>query len=530
MIILLKRTTYLGSRSDDIKAETICVPHRGDTIKLNKNIILKHVNNRGRHQGTIINKSFLPFLVILAIAQHNLSPRWAGDPSCPSPLSPGPLQCQFHQGAYMQDNQALHECCKALELREIQLTTECDTIKLMFEHLASAVQLSKPDSFKLHDLKAIILTSPGSSHPTCKQYPKIWFWSQDNFISWLDTASSQTTDCRKIPYLKDENGDPVPENTVKAICKLLQGGWSELLNQKIAPQSLGEGNCFCETAYTHADGRHIPIFKFADDGWKLDYLTTTSYPSWCHNNLDNSVKKEDDDDNDNNDTNSNEQTALPVPVVDVPVPVPSLIITQTDSEKENTPSSPNLNSADTTEPIKNTIGPLATTENTTKPLVNTNNTTKPLPNTENTTKPLVDTKNTAKPLIDLDETVITVLSNASSKPQSTPASKPLRITLPNPLSVLALAAAKVNIPPSPPAELDKEKPSKTSSKGKMCPSPKHNGQNLCAHHWLKQIKTNGTMDEFCVYYGSLNKEQRKEYDNKVNTLVSNMVSVSIYSD
>ncbi|KAG2748099.1 hypothetical protein P692DRAFT_20875012 [Suillus brevipes Sb2] len=84
--------------------------------------------------------------------------------------------------------------------------------------------------------------------------------------------------------------------------------------------------------------------------------------------------------------------------------------------------------------------------------------------------------------------------------------------LPNPLSVLALAAAKVNILPSPPAELDlspplqshgpgdppledcagsnvkKEKEIKTSGKSKMHPNPKQNGQNLCAHCWLKQIR------------------------------------------
>ncbi|KAG1894231.1 uncharacterized protein F5891DRAFT_985231 [Suillus fuscotomentosus] len=492
----------------------------------------------------------------------------------------GPLQCQFHQGAYMQDNQALHEHCKALELREIQLTTERDTIKSMFEHLASAIQLSKPDPFKLHDSKAIILTSPGSSCPTRRQYPKIQFWSQDNFMSWLDTASSQTTDRGKIPYLEDENGDPVPENTVKAIRKPLQGGWSELLNQKIVPQSWGKVTDSARQLIHMLMEDAYQFFKFADDGWKLDYLATTSYPSWRRNDLDSddrksrdNVKKEDNDDDDDNDTNSNEQTgkkrkwsmasiepkvsskkiqvkgacnycyssslspplstpaALPAPVVDVPGP-------------ENTPSSPDLDSADTTEPIENTIGPLATTENTTKPLVNTNNTTEPLPNTENTTKPLVDTKNTAEPLIDLDETAITVLSNASSKPRSTPAPKPLRITLPNPLSVLALAAAKVDIPPSPPAELDvsppleshgpgdppledctgsnakKEKLSKASGKGKMCPSPKHNGRNLCTHRWLKQIKTNGTTDKFCVYYGSLNEEQRKEYDNEANTLAT----------
>ncbi|KAG1831180.1 GPR1/FUN34/yaaH family-domain-containing protein [Suillus subalutaceus] len=45
------------------------------------------------------------------------------------------------------------------------------------------------------------------------------------------------------------------------------------------------------------------------------------------------------------------------------------------------------------------------------------------------------------------------------------------------------------------------------------------GMNLCAHRWLKQPKTNGTADEFCVYYGSLNEEQRKDYDNVANVSV-----------
>ncbi|KAG1861625.1 hypothetical protein F4604DRAFT_1683978 [Suillus subluteus] len=487
---------------------------------------------------------------------------------------------------------ALLERCKALELREIQLTTERDTIKSMFECLASAVQLSKPNPFKLHDSNTINLTSPGSSRPTCKQYPKIRFWSQDNFMGWLDTASSQTTDRGKIPYLEDENRDPVPENTVKAIRKLLWGGWSELLNRKIAPQSWGKATASARQLIHTLMEDAYPLFKFADDGWKLDYLATTSYPSWRCNNLDSddrksrdSIKKEDDDDDDDDDTNSNEQTgkkrkwltasvepkvsskkirvkvdqqmapsslspplsaptAVPAPVIDVPGPsIPSLVITQANSELENT-SSPNLDSANTTEPIENTIEPLAATENTTEPLADTNNTTKPLANTENTTKCLVNTENTAEPLIDSDKTAINVLSNASSEPRSTPAPKPLRIMLPNPLSVLALAAAKVNIPPSPPAESDpsfpleshgpgdppledhtgsnakKEKPSKASGKGKMRPSPKQNGRNLCAHRWLKQIKTNGTTDEFCVYYGSLNEEQRKDYDNEANTLAT----------
>ncbi|KAG1853962.1 hypothetical protein F4604DRAFT_1686156 [Suillus subluteus] len=56
----------------------------------------------------------------------------------PSPQSPdsapAPLQrnYQFHQGAYMYNNQqmtALHDRCKALETQVIKLTTERDTLQ-----------------------------------------------------------------------------------------------------------------------------------------------------------------------------------------------------------------------------------------------------------------------------------------------------------------------------------------------------------------------------------------------------------------
>ncbi|KAG1760016.1 hypothetical protein EDD22DRAFT_848810 [Suillus occidentalis] len=378
----------------------------------------------------------------------------------------GPPQCQFHQGAYMHDHQALLECCKALELREIQLTTEHDTIRLMFEHLTSAVQLSKPDPFQLHDSKL------------------------DNFIEWLDTASSQMTDRRKIPYLKDENGDPVPKKTVKAIRKLLCSGWSELLNQKLAPQPWGKATASARQLIHMLVENAYPLFKFADDGWKLDYLAMTS------------VKKEDDDaNNDNN--NSNDQTGkkhrhsmtsvepkvsskknkviptsltpplstpagLPALDIDVPGPLTSLTIAQAGSESRNTPSSPNLGiSCPKSKPG------VTDTKNTTEAIKST---TEPHVDSESTTEHLTNSENTTEPVTDSDETA-TSISNASSEPGPIPTPKPLKITLPNPL-------------------------------------------NLCAHRWLKQMKTNGTTDEFCIYYGSLSDKQRKEYDNKANTLAT----------
>ncbi|KAG1879763.1 hypothetical protein F4604DRAFT_1922975 [Suillus subluteus] len=43
---------------------------------------------------------------------------------------------------------------------------------------------------------------------------------------------------------------------------------------------------------------------------------------------------------------------------------------------------------------------------------------------------------------------------------------------------------------------------------------------LCAHRWLKQIKTNGTTEEFGAYYMSLAENQRTAYNNEAADLVA----------
>lgn len=126
--------------------------------------------------------------------------------------------------------------------------------------------------------------------------------------------------------------------------------------------------------------------------------------------------------------------------------------------------------------------------------------------------------------------------NIPPENQPIPAPKPVRITIVNPLSTLALCAANMQFPtplspPAPALECEVQKatvnlnPAEPMSKpkkakGKMRPSQTRNGRNLCAHRWLKQIKTNGTTDEFGVYYMSLAENQRTAYDNEVTDLVA----------
>ncbi|KAG1819700.1 uncharacterized protein BJ212DRAFT_1342510 [Suillus subaureus] len=120
---------------------------------------------------------------------------------------------------------------------------------------------------------------------------------------------------------------------------------------------------------------------------------------------------------------------------------------------------------------------------------------------------------------------------------------PIKITVSNPISLLALAAAGVKIPPLPSncnptvspnegsvlsdkaaanSNVPKVKVVKagTCKIVKMRPSPTKNGRNLCALRWLKQLKVVGTTEEFCAYYGNLTPEQRKGYDEEAAALVA----------
>ncbi|OAX35847.1 hypothetical protein K503DRAFT_343220 [Rhizopogon vinicolor AM-OR11-026] len=129
------------------------------------------------------------------------------------------------------------------------------------------------------------------------------------------------------------------------------------------------------------------------------------------------------------------------------------------------------------------------------------------------------------------------------------ASAPVKITIVNLLATLALAASKiallllppsttstspslnyrvpakdaagtstnpndiVNVPPldnvhTTATKKGRASGAKTGSKCKMRPSATNNGRNLCAFRWLRQIKINGTTEEFNLYYSSLTPIQR----------------------
>lgn len=153
----------------------------------------------------------------------------------------------------------------------------------MFHQLASSVRLDEAVESLSSKGMHLSLSAPSTSNakrPTRETHPKVKFWTQDTFLDWAERASAQGLHRGKIPYLEGENGEQVPEVTVKAIRKTLRGGWSELVNRQLAPKSWGKlastGNQFIHSLME----RSYPLFTLAHDGWKLDYLCKSSYSAW----------------------------------------------------------------------------------------------------------------------------------------------------------------------------------------------------------------------------------------------------------
>ncbi|KAG1781320.1 hypothetical protein EV702DRAFT_1042437 [Suillus placidus] len=423
-------------------------------------------------------------------------PHW-GQELTPSPLSPGSMplppdgdlftdssrtpQPHFQQGAYMheiQQFQALREKYRALELQIAKLTAERDTILAAYQYLARAVRLPLNDPLQF-DPASISTPASTTQRPKPDTHPNIRFWNKADYVEWLESAEADNAVGRgKLAFLEDENGDPISETTIDAIQKALRAAWSELLSRKLAPLTWGKltasGGQLVNTLMENA----FPLFKFANNGWKLNYLATMSYLSWRRHHMDdygNPLSGGDTgDDGDNTSKGQKRKQRMKSEAFEV-------------LEKK----------------IK------------------------------------VDH--------DVRESIVLPLTPPPSSTSSPPL-LPVQLFSPTaaPLSMLALAASDVVIPPTtalssiplslldPGTELEPtdagsipapsestRKTLKTGSKAKMRPGNARNRRNLCALRWLKQTKRSGTTDEFNAFYGTLTSDQLGKYNEEAKNLVSN---------
>lgn len=457
-------------------------------------------------------------------------------------------------------NQYLLEHCKTLELQIVKLTSERDTLKSMFQQLSSAVRLHQTDSLDL-DCTLISSVPATANRPTRVTHPKIRFWTNDDFLGWLDSPDGRRADRGKVPYLEDENGDPLTDPIVKSIRKLLRGAWAELVRRKLAPKMWGKATATArQIVHTLMENSH-PLFKFADDGWKLDYLMSTSYSAWRRNHVDDDgdwkKKLVDDDDNDEDESSGGKKrkqlkNALKSEVPDKKLkvdPTVNILPSTPDSLLAPSPTMPNSLAAESmlllsrSHPTTPSRAPSPTIR--LSPILLPNNpNSRQLPAIPPASPEFIVAEKENIPPPTPDPIAPVPNSSITLAPKPNPiAPQPIKIIMTNSLSTLALAAVGTLIPPLPPsidpplkAPLANDSADSKGKKGKaddfasgkgtsktskkMRPSPTRNGRNLCALRWLKQIKTDGTTEEFCLYYVDLTAEQRKNYDDEASALVA----------
>ncbi|KAG2349711.1 hypothetical protein BDR05DRAFT_943602 [Suillus weaverae] len=323
----------------------------------------------------------------------------------------------------------------------------------------------------------------------------------------------QLSHCGKLGYLEDENGGPIATTMVKGIHKALRAdlGVVSASGHKLI-------HTLMEDTY--------PLLKFADNGWKLEYLASTSYSAWHRTYLTDDgnwkLKNHDNEDKDESeDGNTGDSQTLSL------------------KGKKHKKAKFSIKSEVPQKKMKvdsKTAG--------TQTLV-----VSPLPSSSSPT-PSAAMAPTSLTL-DLptpDPPTFSLMALTSLTPRH------LTPSMMAPMAALALTASKIQLPPLPlgptppivppaPNGADSESTTqnhaglstaddtttsktttvstKSSTKGKMCLSSTKNGCNLCAQQWLKKLKTNRTTKEFCAYYRDLMPAQQKLYDDESASLVTN---------
>ncbi|KAF9232876.1 hypothetical protein BU15DRAFT_80738 [Melanogaster broomeanus] len=153
-----------------------------------------------------------------------------------------------------------------------QVTTERDTIKVMFDQMSTSLKCG---------------SSPSPTvTKTAELYPNVRFWTQTKYTDWTRSPEAHCDPRWKVAFLEDEEGKTIPDDTIKAIRKKLRGGWAELVDKKVAPQTWGKANASSKELLQTLLYKAFPILQLSKNDWKLDYLCSMDYPGWARNNMD----------------------------------------------------------------------------------------------------------------------------------------------------------------------------------------------------------------------------------------------------
>jgi len=156
----------------------------------------------------------------------------------------------------------------------------------LFDQLASAVK-SPPSAPNILDVDSFLQeTNKDERLPTRETHKDVCFWTKKDYDDWLDSPEAQRSKRGLYAYLEKENGEVPEADKLANIRKALRAGWTELAQRKMAPDTWGKASTSARQFIRSIMEKNYPIFKLAEDGWKLENLCTYSYPSWHLRHLD----------------------------------------------------------------------------------------------------------------------------------------------------------------------------------------------------------------------------------------------------
>ncbi|KAF8834913.1 hypothetical protein BDN67DRAFT_984979 [Paxillus ammoniavirescens] len=402
-------------------------------------------------------------------------------------------------GGLNQELATLWEHCRVLEFQVVALTTERDTINTSGDN---------------SNIDPILLPMSSASRLTRESHPKIQFWIYMDYLAWKDTSAESHACVRgKLLYL-EENSGLVLNETLTDVCQTMHNAWLTLVHWKLAPQSWGQlDTSGRQIFHTLVENAH-PLFKFADNGWKLEQLATSTYSSWKKNHIDklgnwllrgsvseDRTSEEEAEFNDNSKSKKRKVKAS---------------IKSKDSNKHFKVGSSGLSSGDKVPAPIEVLNPLSILSLAAAGVIIPLAITRPTPITSHTPpSPWVVSADiaTAGPTTNVPSTAPS--HNSEGIPTLDAVLPVVPIQTPSLMQLL----------PEHPVP-DRNNTNTSAKASKMRIGPKHNGQNLCAHHWLQQFKgksatAGGTRDQFKGYWDRLGKVKQRVYNNEVNTLVAN---------
>lgn len=465
----------------------------------------------------------------------------------------------FMSSAYsheMKQFSILQERTKCLEGQVMKLMVENNTLTTAFQCLAASVGLRNIDPCQFDGTsfpQVSMLSKQEDLRPTRESSPLIRFWDREDWEKYLESPEGQKSKRGTLGFLEDKDGNLPSLKTGKAIRKLLRGGWAELVNWQPAPMSWGRlpasGRKFIHDLMENA----YPMFKFATNGWKLDYLASTSYPAWQRVHLDENgrwkvkkvkgLKTEDDNNDDDDDDNSTGEVSMKWKAMhhtfktEGPNKKFKGITPSTSSPTFPSPPPSDMHSSSSEAstkhlPAMHEVSPAGITDGKQDDSLSHDT---PSVEISIVQSELETATTTSKISINLlaalalaahkaREIPLLPPRDASEIPQSSPSAT--ITTESNTRPVLELINA--TLPAATTFDtLDnnmvdsRSKPNKGSGKAKMRPGPTKNGRNLCAHCWRRQVQSSGSTEEFQRYFNDLTATQRQAYDDEAAALVAN---------